>query len=94
MAGDSNCDWAEISETKELKTIEWIVAMLGCALFVFVSRVPQLLVPFVGRSWLVKGIIPYSLQNIKVRQTDGLFDCSSIGNNGNIDSFSTYSRSN
>ena len=67
MAGDSNCDWAEISETKELKTIEWIVAMLGCALFVFVSRVPQLLVPFMGRPWSVSGIFPDILPNVKVR---------------------------
>ena len=64
MAGDSNCDWAEISETKELKTIEWIVAMLGCALFVFVSRVPQLLVPFMGRPWSVLSIISYTLTNV------------------------------
>ena len=51
MAGSSDCDWAEIKETKELLIIEWVVAMLGCALFVFVSRVPQLLVPFMGRAW-------------------------------------------
>ena len=53
MAGSSDCNWTEIKETKALQTIEWIVAMLGCALFVFVSRVPQLLVPFMGRSWYV-----------------------------------------
>ena len=51
MAGSSDCDWAEIKETKELLIIEWVVAMLGCALFVFVSRVPQLLVPFMNRPW-------------------------------------------